>query len=291
MQRYEYALLLGYLTLTYVTIALPISMFSSTPDLYTSDGLSVLRTMALVTPVSLACMWRHGNLKLVIPTLVQRGCRAGLTAAMLLYLQGAALVAASLIVHRAQVQSVTALMAPDALDGLFLTLLGIGYLPTAATWGMAYLIGPGVALGAGAVVSPTAATPGRLPAFPLLAMLPSDTIPAGFLLALGPIAAGAAMYAKSPRLPWRATQSGPLLRAPELAGALIAIGVCGVVVAALCLASSGAVGRDLLADVGPHASLVTTWAVGLSGGTCLALLVLPRVALMVLARSAAAQRT
>ena len=76
------------------------------------------------------------------------------------------------------------------LLSLFLTVLGLGYVPTAAAWGMAYVIGPGVALGAGASVTLWQSSPGRLPAFPLLAMLPAQAPRLGWVLLAVPVAAG-----------------------------------------------------------------------------------------------------
>lgn len=288
---YEHVLLVGYVTLTYATVALVISMFSSTTDLYTSDALAVVRTMAVALPVATGCLWRHGRLSVAVPELVREACRAGFAAAALLYSAGAALVTAALVLHMEQVRSVTALMAPDALDGLFLTALGIGYVPTAAAWGMAYLIGPGVALGAGAVVSVTTTSPGRLPAFPLLAMLPAQTPRFAALFVLVLVVAGALMYSRIPRLPWQAAAPVSLVRAPELAATAVATVALGAVVAVVCAASSGAVGRDLLSDVGPHAVAVTLKAMAVAGGTCLGLLLVPRLMLVALARSTAAQRS
>ena len=290
-QRYELALLVAYVALTYSTAALLVSMFSSTPDVFTSDALSVARTLVLVVTVAVACLYRHGGLAAQFSVALRRAVRAGLLSGTFLYSCGAALVAVSLTVHLDQVTSVTALMAPDALDALFLTALGLGYMPTAAAWGMAYAIGPGVALGAGAAVTYAQSTPGRLPAFPLLAMVPAEAPPFGWLVLAIPVAAGIAMYAAIPRLPWRAADGDPIARAPELTAALLATATLGAVVALLCAASSGALGRDLLADVGPHATVVTARAMLIAGGTCLALLVLPRAALLGIARAADSSRT
>lgn len=290
-QGYELALLVAYVSLTYTTVALAVSMFSSTPDLWTADTLSVVRTLTVVVVVSVACLYRYGGLAPRVTPLVRGAVRAGLTGGAFLYACGAAVVAGSLVLRMDQVRSVTALMAPDALDALFLTVLGLGYVPTAAAWGMAYVIGPGVALGAGASVTLWQSSPGRLPAFPLLAMLPAQAPRLGWVLLAVPVAAGVVMYAAIPRLPWRAADADPILRAPELAAAGIATLTAGAVVAVLCAASSGALGRDMLADVGPHAVAVTVRAMQICGGTCLALLVVPRAALLAIARSAARPRT
>ena len=55
---------------------------------------------------------------------------------------------------------------------MLLAALCLLYVPTAAVWGLAYVVGPGFAVGAGTSVSVTGTDLGAVPAFPLLAALP-----------------------------------------------------------------------------------------------------------------------
>jgi hypothetical protein len=188
----------------------------------------------------------------------------------------------ALIVHFNEVRSVATLMAPSFLDGLFLAVLGIGYLPTAALWSMSYFIGPGFALGASAAISASSATPGRLPAFPLLASLPSEALTHGQFIIGVPILAGIAMYLSLPRLQWRAQEKtfiasiGHMISGYEVAVTVIANAVLAVIVFMLCAASSGSLGANQLAFVGPHPLEVARAAFIVCGSTALILLVVPR---------------
>jgi hypothetical protein len=85
---------------------------------------------------------------------------------------GVVLAVASLTVHLSEFGALIRGLEPGAVGTALLFLIEIAYLPNAAIWGSAFLIGPGFAFGNGTVVAPTGAALGRLPDFPLLAALP-----------------------------------------------------------------------------------------------------------------------
>jgi len=62
---------------------------------------------------------------------------------------------------------------PGFVGAGLLLLAQIGYLPNAVLWAVAYMLGPGFAVGAGTVAAPTGSVLGPMPAFPLLAVLPA----------------------------------------------------------------------------------------------------------------------
>jgi uncharacterized membrane protein YgcG len=62
---------------------------------------------------------------------------------------------------------------PGMVGAGLLLLAQIGYLPNAVLWAVAYMLGPGFAVGAGTVAAPTGSVLGPMPAFPLLATLPA----------------------------------------------------------------------------------------------------------------------
>jgi hypothetical protein len=62
---------------------------------------------------------------------------------------------------------------PGFVGAALLLLAQIGYLPNAVLWAVAYMLGPGFAVGAGTVAAPTGSVLGPMPAFPLLAALPA----------------------------------------------------------------------------------------------------------------------
>ena len=127
---------------------------------------------------------------------------------------------------------------------LLLAALTLGYLPIAVVWSMAYLLGPGITVSVGTIVSPyvdpsTAALPG----VPLLAALPSQPPAGAFLLPLLGVGAGAL--------------AGALLRRRGQTGAhgsLVAAGAAlatGAVVAIAAWLASGSLGTTTLQGLGP----------------------------------------
>ncbi len=67
------------------------------------------------------------------------------------------------------------LLDPGAVGAGLLLLAQIAYLPNAVLWAIAYMLGPGFAVGAGTVAAPSGSVLGAMPAFPLLAALPAGS--------------------------------------------------------------------------------------------------------------------
>jgi hypothetical protein len=136
----------------------------------------------------------------------------------------------------------TSVGAATLLVGLCLLLV-----PNATLFTGSYLLGPGFAVGAHTVVTPTAVTLGPLPMFPLLAALPDAGPTPGWaaaLLALPPVVTAVAVH--------RALRRYPTTRWDEAAlrGAGAGL-ICAVAFALLAAFSGGAVGPGRMADVGP----------------------------------------
>ena len=128
-------------------------------------------------------------------------------------------------------------------------LIGLCVLvtPNATLFSGSYLLGPGFAVGAHTVVTPTSVVLGPLPMFPLLAALPDPGPTPGWapaLLALPPLVAAAATYRTLRRYPTSRWDEAALRGAG--AGLLCAVGF-----AVLAVVSGGAVGPGRMADVGP----------------------------------------
>ncbi len=102
-----------------------------------------------------------------------------LGALALLTAVGAALAGASLAVHLPEVKAATNALAPGPAGAALLLLAQLAYAPNAIIWAVAYVLGPGFAFGTGTVVAPTGSALGALPAFPMLAALPSGAKSAG----------------------------------------------------------------------------------------------------------------
>lgn len=129
---------------------------------------------------------------------------------------------------------------------LLLAALSLGYLPSAVMWSLAYLLGPGVTVSVGTVVSPYAeTTSAALPGFPLLAALPGQPPMGAMLLPLFGVAAGVI--------------AGLLLRRRGhvgLRGCLVSGGsavTTGAVLAVAAWLASGSLGDTTLQGLGPAA--------------------------------------
>ncbi len=282
----DFWLIVGWVSAIYVGAGSLLALLCSTNDLSVTLWRAAIHCAVVALCISIACIVTYAPSRTILidplPKVIVDGLRPGALAAMFLVFAGATATTAALVIHFTEVRSVATLMAPSMIDGLFLALLGVGYLPTAALWGMSYLIGPGFAIGSSAAISASSATPGRLPAFPLLAMLPSEPLPHAKLIIIVPIIAGIAMYLSLPRLHWAAQEVtfGASLRhmlsGYELAVTVVADFVLAVIVFVLCAAASGSLGTNQLVFVGPRPFEVATKAFEVCGLTAVVLLVIPR---------------
>ena len=165
---------------------------------------------------------------------------------------GALLTAMALASHLHEFGAVNGLLAPGFVGAGLLFLAEIAYLPNAVLWAIAYLLGPGFAVGAGTVVAPTGSALGPLPAFPLLAVLPRGQHGAGpawltvLVLAI-PYLAGAVGGLLVVRF-----APTPVLEVAPVRGfccGVLAGGVLGV----LAAFAGGPLGDGRMAAVGPSA--------------------------------------
>jgi hypothetical protein len=149
------------------------------------------------------------------------------------------------------------------VGSVLVLLLGLLYAPNAVICGTSYLVGPGFAVGSGTSVSLIGAHLGPVPAFPLLAALPSGTSPAPetWPLVAAPVLAG--VFAGV--LAVRAAGAAGRRAAVRLAG-WSGLTV-GVVLAALAGLAGGPLGAGRLAAVGP-----SPWQLGGAAGVEVAVL-------------------
>lgn len=224
-----------------------------------------------------ARVWQPAKL----PVRTRAALTAGAGALAVLLAGGALLAGLSLAVHAGRASTLADATDPGSAGGVALVLVGLLLVPNAAVWGACFVAGPGFAVGVGTSVGPFAASLGPVPAFPLLAALPSGGIPpwvSALALAV-PFAAGvlAGLLAvrrlatrSSLTAAWEAALAGP---------------VAGVALALLAWRSGGPLGGHRLADVGP-----SPWKVGLAVALEVALLAAATAALVVHRRRRAAVR-
>lgn len=145
----------------------------------------------------------------------------------------------------------------DGGGGLMLGLVLLLSLPNAVLWAAAYLLGPGFSLGLDTVVSAQQVVAGPVPAYPLLAAVPSQAAPtwlAVVLLAVPVLvgaAAGAAVCRRHGLDDWR-----------RAAGLGLGGGALGaLVLAGLVAVSAGSAGSGRLSEVGPSGTAVLLAAI------------------------------
>jgi hypothetical protein len=161
--------------------------------------------------------------------------------------------------HEREFSALYRQLDPGLIGAVLLLLAQLAYLPNAVLWAIAYLLGPGFAVGAGTVVSPTGSVLGRVPAFPLLAALPGAPHASGpgWLTGIGlavPYVAGITGGLLVVRLAPQATVDSAAIRG-FCAGA-----GCGLTVGLLAAFAGGPLGDGRLSAVGPSA-----WQVAVVG--------------------------
>ena len=190
--------------------------------------------------------------RLPVPLTVRAGVRSAAVAVFVVIGIGAIAATVSLLVGIDDAITMGRSLSAGAGGGVGLLLLGLAYVPVMVTWGAAYVLGAGVTLGGGAVLSPFLATttPADLPAFPLLATLPQQPPPMAWLLPVSGILAGVlagALIARTCRAEAR------LVRLAVAAAAAVGAGLLLAIMAWLSL---GSLGTDALVDLGPDPTIV-----------------------------------
>lgn len=173
--------------------------------------------------------------------------RAGAVSAAALLGFGALAATASLLAHFDLALTMAQSLEAGLGGGIALAVLGVAYVPVMVMWGTAYVMGAGVVIAPSVTVTPFigATTPTELPPFPLLAALPQGASPLSWLLPLSGVLAGVLGGLMIAR---RARREPRLIRLAMAGGAAVVSGALLAVAAAL---SSGALGEERLAVLGP----------------------------------------
>ena len=190
---------------------------------------------------------RAGLLSLdALPADVRDGAAAAGAALLSLIAVASAMLIVAIVGNFDEMTSLLVQLDAGPSGLLLLAALSLGYLPSAVMWSLAYLLGPGVTVSVGTVVSPYAeTTSAALPGFPLLAALPGQPPMGAILLPLFGVAAGVI--------------AGLLLRRRGhvgLRGCLVSGGAAvttGAVLAVAAWLASGSLGDTTLQGLGPAA--------------------------------------
>jgi len=181
-----------------------------------------------------------------LPAGVRCVARGALGGVLLLLAVSSALLAFSLITDLTAAANVLARLHVDGPGGALATVLVAALTPNAVLLTGSYLLGPGFAVGAGTVVSPTSVVLGPVPAFPLLAALPSQGTPPWWTAGL--LAVPAVCAAVATRLALRRDPVDEFATA-ALRGLLGGL-VGAVLLTALLSVAGGSVGPGRMSVVG-----------------------------------------
>lgn len=142
----------------------------------------------------------------------------------------------------------------DVLGAVLITLGQLAYLPTLIIWTVAWLAGPGFAVGAGTAVTPAGTELGVVPAIPIFAALPEDTSMWALVVVILPVVAGAfAAWAVRSRM---VATTGDLSIGARVTITLGIAAVAAVFGAVAGAAASGSIGPERLAVMGPDAGML-----------------------------------
>jgi hypothetical protein len=194
-----------------------------------------------------------------LPDWVADVTTGAVTGVLWLVAAGAALVGLSLLLSFNEAATVMSGLHLSVGDALSYTVVMALFAPNAALFGVSYLAGPGFAFGTGTTVSPTAVSLGVVPAFPVLAALPGEGPPPGWLVGVlaVPVLAAAVGIGRT------------LRRQPPIAHDLAALRgagagfVGGVLVTLLVALAGGPLGTGRMAEVGAPVAEVLVFATGL----------------------------
>ena len=161
-------------------------------------------------------------------------------------------------------------LQPGVWGIITLSIAQLALLPTAIVWGAMWMVGPGFALGTGALVSPLGTTVQAVPALPLLGIIPSTPPMEAIMIVAVPLAvsfiAGVAattmLLGSNPGNLWRNVgdtefHHQPLvqiLAASAVAGVLGSFG--GFVLASI---TSGSAGPGRFQNVGADPAQIALW--------------------------------
>jgi hypothetical protein len=161
-------------------------------------------------------------------------------------------------------------LQPGVWGIIVLSMAQLALLPTAIVWGVMWMVGPGFALGAGALVSPLGTTLQAVPALPVLGIIPANppvgaimvvAIPVAVAFVAG-VAATTILLGDKPGSVWGSVTTTefhqqPLLR--MVAGSALAAGLGSFGGFLLASMTSGAAGPGRFQNVGADPAQIALW--------------------------------
>lgn len=154
------------------------------PALFLSIGL-LLANWTIVGKVVM------DGLEKVFPgTLIQIlhfGFKTGTASLLALLGVSSVVLSVILVTSFAKVISLYEALQPGAWGIVALSVAQLAMIPTAIIWVSNWLVGPGIALGSGALVTPVGTNLSAVPALPIFGILPEEGIPLGISVVIVPV--------------------------------------------------------------------------------------------------------
>ena len=235
--------------LVYTAFAGGFAMLAGTPGSWRGVlGAPVVAAIGLAVGMRGRYPRELGDLIARLPAGVRAGVGAGARAVVLLLGVALMTVLLALVLGLARVREIHESLVPDGVSTVIIAVAQIVLLPTFVVWGASVLAGPGFAVGAGTLFSPTGIDAGPLPVVPVLGALPepgSAAASAGWVVMIGVLVGAAAGW-------WLLRRRLPLAQTAIAVGTASLLGALAMGV--LAWASSGSVGPGRMAQVGPDAA-------------------------------------
>jgi hypothetical protein len=272
-------------TATYAALGLLLSQVSSLGDAHV-PAAAALGWTALMAALGLGAGVASGadllaDVVRLVPAAVRRMGVVAATAGSVCAMVAGLATAAAIVTRWSTVVGLSGQLSPGPWESLGVLVTSLAYLPNLVVWALAYVSGPGFAVGGGAVVDPFSVSGSLLPAMPVLGAVPADAAPLAPLLLLLPAVAGAVGV-----LVLRRRSSGLSLR-DEVVAAVGGAALVGLGMLVLSALASGSLGSARLADLGPDAPRAAAALAALvAGGAVLAVLTAHLVGLARLPRLA-----
>jgi hypothetical protein len=143
-----------------------------------ATGLGILAAPEVPVPAMPARWERYA------PDTLRLGLRSGGVALLALLGTGAAMTAVWALAGRTTSDDIVGGLDPGWLGGVVLAVAQLALLPNLVLWAVAWLAGPGFAVGQGTAFAASGTTAGPLPALPILGALPGPDWSSPVALAL-----------------------------------------------------------------------------------------------------------
>ncbi len=251
-------------------VVLP-ALWFAVPALVTSEVCRVRRGLP-ADPLTRRVLDQVDRIPVLWRTVAAFALRAGTAVTAVVVAAAGVVVAFLLVTSFAEVIALYERSHAGIVGGIALTVGQLAFLPDFVGWAVAWLVGPGFAIGTGSSVSPIGTSLGPIPGVPVFGALPASGHTFGLLGVLVPVVAGFVVGGLMRPALVRAlgADDTPLRRA--LAGVATGV-VAGLLTGVATGLTSGSLGPGRLAEAGPDGLLVGLLAaleVGLPAAVALA---------------------